>query len=116
MYMSSPIYIANQPFNNINSRLFYANQRIYKKQLAVIGTACAITLLPAVAEYIGVNAAEKFNFLTFYGAGKLLSSSFRKPEFLGGVGWTAVATVLVLAAVMILTLISALKWCGEKRK
>lgn len=87
-----------------------------KKQLAVIGTACAITLLPAVAEYIGVNAAEKFNFLTFYGAGKLLSSSFRKPEFLGGVGWTAVATVLVLAAVMILTLISALKWCGEKRK
>lgn len=87
-----------------------------KKQLAVIGTACAITLLPAVAEYIGVNSAEKFNFLSFYGAGRLLSASFRNAEFLGGVGTIAAVTLLVLTAVMTLTLISALKWCGEKRK
>ena len=87
-----------------------------KKQLAVIGTACAITLLPAVAEYVGVDAAEKFNFLSFYGAGRLLKASLKATDFLGGLGWTAVATLLVLVTVMILTLISALKWCGEKRK
>ena len=87
-----------------------------KKQLAVIGTACAITLLPAVAEYIGVDAAEKFNFLSFYGAGRLLKASLKSADFLGGLGWAAVATMLVLTTVMILTLISALKWCGEKRK
>lgn len=87
-----------------------------KKQLAVIGTACAITLLPAVAEYIGVDAAERFNFLSFYGAGRLLKASLKSADFLGGLGWTAVATLLVIATVMILTLISALKWCGEKRK
>ncbi len=87
-----------------------------KKQLAVIGTACAVTLLPAVAEYIGVNAAEKFNFLSFYGAGRLLSVSLKAHEFFGGLGWTTAVTAIVLATVVILTLISALKWCGEKRK
>ena len=54
--------------------------------------------------------------LSFYGAGRLLKASLKATDFLGGLGWTAVATMLVLVTVMILTLISALKWCGEKRK
>ena len=85
-----------------------------KKQLAIIGTAAAITLLPAVAEYIGVDAAEKLNFLSFYGAGRLINASFAKPELLGGVGIAIFATSAVLLSVIILTTVSALKWCGKK--
>ena len=83
-----------------------------KKQLAVIGTACAITLLPAVAEYVGVDAAEKFNFLSFYGAGKLLTASFAD----GGMKTALAASVAITVAVGILTVISAIRWCGEKRR
>ena len=83
-----------------------------KKPLAVIGTACAITLLPAVAEYVGVDAAEKFNFLSFYGAGKLLTASFAD----GGMKIAFVASIAIIIAVGILTAISALRWCGEKRR
>lgn len=87
---------------------------LMKKQLAIIGTAAAITLLPAVAEYIGVKAAEKLNFLSLYGAGRLVNASFAKSELLGGIGITLFATAAVLASVIILTTVSAFKWCGKK--
>lgn len=87
---------------------------LMKKQLAIIGTAAAITLLPAVAEYIGVDAAEKLNFLSLYGAGRLVNASFAKPEFLGGIGIAIFAASAVLMSVIILTTVSALKWCGKK--
>ena len=83
-----------------------------KKPLAVIGTACAITLLPAVAEYVGVDAAEKFNFLSFYGAGKLLTASFED----GGTKIAITASLAIIVAVGALTVISAVRWCGEKRR
>ena len=82
------------------------------KQLAVIGTACAITLLPAVAEYLGVDAAEKVNFLSFYGAGRLLTASFAE----GGAGTAYTAFLAITVAVTLLTIISAVRWCGEKRR
>jgi hypothetical protein len=83
-----------------------------KKPLAVIGTACAVTLLPAVAEYIGVDAAEKFNFLSFYGAGKLLTASLGA----GGLSKALLASSSIILAVTILTIFSAIRWCGEKRR
>ncbi|MGM9641655.1 MAG: ABC transporter permease [Eubacteriales bacterium] len=83
-----------------------------KKQLAVISTACAITLLPAVAEYIGVDAAEKFNFLSFYGADRLISASFAD----GGIRSAVTALLAIAIAIGALTLISAIRWCGEKRR
>ncbi len=87
---------------------------LMKKQLAIIGTAAAITLLPAVAEYIGVDAAEKLNFLSLYGAGRLINASFAKPELLGGIGIAIFTTAAVLTSVIIITTVSAFKWCGIK--
>ncbi len=83
-----------------------------KKPLAVIGTACAVTLLPAVAEYIGVDAAEKFNFLSFYGAGKLLTASFNA----GGISKAFAVSLAIIIATTLLTAVSAIRWCGEKRR
>ena len=93
-----------------------AMSALIKKPLAIVGVSAAITLLPAVAEYIGVDAAEKLNFLSYYGAERVLSASLADAEFFGGLGWTAVATMVLLIAISVLTTISAVRWCGENRR
>lgn len=103
-------------FAGVTLALFVtAMSALLKKPLAIVGFSAAITLLPAVAEYIGVDAAEKLNFLSYYGAGRILSASFADGGFLGGMGWIAVASLALLIAIIILTTVSALRWCGATR-